>query len=38
LDIVLGSEDVMDGQLQAMLSLIAVPEDEGYRISMARDF
>ena len=37
-DILLGSEDALDGQLQAMLSLIAVPEDERYRISIARDF
>ena len=37
-DILLGSEDALDGQLQAMLPLIAVPEDERYRISIARDF
>jgi general secretion pathway protein N len=37
-DILLGSEDVMDRQLQSMLSLIAVPEDGRYRISLEGDF
>ncbi len=36
--ILLGSEDTLDAQLQAMLSLIAVPEDERYRISLAGNF
>lgn len=36
-DILLDSDDALDGQLQAMLSLIAVPEDGRYRISLARD-
>lgn len=37
-DVLLGTEDVMDSQLQSMLSLIAVPEEGGYRISLASDF
>ncbi len=37
-DILLGSEGAVDGQLQQMLSLIAVPEDAGYRISMKGGF
>jgi general secretion pathway protein N len=37
-DIVLGSENTLDAQLQQMLSLIAVAEDGGYRISVKGDF
>ncbi len=37
-NILLGSETTLDAQLQQMLSLIAVPEDAGYRISVQGDF
>ena len=37
-DILLGSEGGIDAQLQQMLSLIAVAEDAGYRISLKGDF
>ena len=37
-DILLGSEASMDAQLQQMLSLIAVAENAGYRISVQGDF
>jgi general secretion pathway protein N len=37
-DVLLGSEDALDEQLQQMLPLIAVPEDAGYRISIDGDF
>jgi len=37
-DILLSGEEVMDEQLRQMLSLIAAPEDTGYRISVAGDF
>jgi general secretion pathway protein N len=37
-DIVLSPEQTLDEQLQQMLSLIAVPEGTGFRISLAADF
>ena len=37
-DILLGSETALNVQFQNMLSLIAVPEDERYRISMNGEF
>jgi general secretion pathway protein N len=37
-DVLLGSEDVLDAQLQQMLSLIAVPEDADFRIGIEGDF
>ena len=37
-DIVLGGEGTADPQLQQMLSLIAAPEDGGFRIGVERDF
>ena len=37
-DIVMGSDAVLDPQLQQMLSLIAVPEGVGYRVIVDGDF
>ena len=37
-EILLSSERALNAQLQEMLSLIAVPEDDGYRISVAGGF
>lgn len=37
-DILLGGEGAADPQLQQMLSLIAVPEDAGFRIGVKGDF
>ena len=37
-NIVLGSEETLDEQLRNMLAMIAVPEDDSFRISMAGDF
>ena len=38
LDILLGSEDTLDNQLRGMLSLIAAPEGDDFRIALGGDF
>jgi hypothetical protein len=37
-DILLGSDDELDEQLRNMLSLIAVPEGDDFRIGVTGDF
>jgi hypothetical protein len=34
----LGSEDTLDNQLRGMLSLIAAPEGDDFRIALGGDF
>lgn len=38
LDILLGSDDILDNQLRGMLSLIAAPEGDDFRIALGGDF
>ena len=37
-DILLGSKDALDNQLRGMLSLIATPEGDDFRIALGGDF
>ena len=37
-DILMGSDESLDAQMQEMLSLIATPEDRDYRISVSGNF